>query len=327
MNAYYVFHPVFSVFETRAILSFCVTASFIILSVLALRKNRTVFFALVLITAPLLPVLYIPGLGENAFTDRYLYLPSAGFVMLAGVAFTWKKAAKPKFFYVLVSSFFIITVLYSAGTIRRNAVWKNDFALYSDMVIKSPDAFVPNNNLGFALMKMGRFQEAKKHLEIALRLKPDMLNILISKSTFYIKKGFVDKAILELNNTLFLEPGRADAHYYLGLAYAIKGWLKQAVDEYTEALRLKPDYPHIHNNLAEVYAMQGRTYEAMSEYDAALKSDPSDAQASNNLGILYLRVNQLDKAIALFQTAVRLKPDDLTFRRNLEGTLRLKTKY
>jgi len=33
-----------------------------------------------------------------------------------------------------------LVALYSAGTVQRNAVWKDDYSLYRDTIEKSPDA-------------------------------------------------------------------------------------------------------------------------------------------------------------------------------------------
>lgn len=321
LNAFYVFHPVYSPFEIKTILSFALLAALSIIAVASFKKYRMEFFALILITVPLLPVLYIPGLGENTFTERYLYLPSAGFSILAGLLIAGAKVKIPSGIYLAASTLLIVAGLYSFATVNRNIVWKDDLSLYSDTAKKSPDGFIPNNNLGYALMKAGRIDEALKQLKAALSLKPDMVDIMLNNCIFLMQKGLTDKAMLELNNVLLLDPGRADGHYYLGRTYALKGWLSQALDEYREVVRLKSDYPHIHSDLAEVYAMQGRVNEAMAEFEAALKANPSDAQASNNLGVLHMQAGHIDRAIELYRTAVKLKPDNPIFRKNLDEAL------
>jgi len=318
LNAFYVLHPVYSVFEMKEVLSVGVTGVIIACMVVAFKRNRLVFFGLLLFVLPLLPVLYIPVLGENSFTERYLYLPSVGFAVIAAQLLIWIKANVPKAFPVFTAALLVIGGLYSVGTVTRNAVWKDDLALYTDTARKSPDAFIPNNNLGFALMKEGRMDEAKERLKTALRLKPGMIDLIINRSISYMERGFIDKAVLELNNALFLDPGRVDAHYYLGAAYARKGWLSQAVEEFMITLSMRPDYPNVHNDLAGVYAAQGRFDKAMSEYESELKVNPADARAHNNLGVLYLQQDNPDKAIGHFRSAVKLNPADATFQKNLD---------
>jgi hypothetical protein len=85
LNAAYVFHPIHSLLEWRGILSVAVTLCFIVTLYLARDRNRIAFFSLLLAVIPLLPVFYIPALGEHTFAERYLYLPSVGFVILVSL--------------------------------------------------------------------------------------------------------------------------------------------------------------------------------------------------------------------------------------------------
>ena len=89
LNAFYVFHPIPSLFQLKGALSLMATLVFVVLFLIALRKNRVAFLGLLFVAVPLLPVLYIPALGENTFTDRYLYLPSVGYVLLLAIFLSW----------------------------------------------------------------------------------------------------------------------------------------------------------------------------------------------------------------------------------------------
>lgn len=88
LNAFYTFHPVHSLAEPRAAASIAFFGAFVVTAVFAARRRSPAFVCLALIVAPLLPALYISKLGENVFTERYLYLPSSGFAVLAGMAFS-----------------------------------------------------------------------------------------------------------------------------------------------------------------------------------------------------------------------------------------------
>ncbi len=121
LNAYHVFHPVGSITETRTIASLLIAAFFSAAAYLSLRKDRTAFFGLLLIVIPLLPAFYIPGLGRNVFTERYLYLPSVGFCFL--MAYLLARAAEkyPRASAGMTIGITAVLLLYSAGTVGRNA--------------------------------------------------------------------------------------------------------------------------------------------------------------------------------------------------------------
>jgi len=47
------------------------------------------------IALTLAPVMNLTGVGQNVFAERYLYLPSVGFVWMAGLAWAWLRTAAP----------------------------------------------------------------------------------------------------------------------------------------------------------------------------------------------------------------------------------------
>jgi protein O-mannosyl-transferase len=256
LNAYYVLHPVSSFFAAGCIIAFCAVTAFVLLTFLALRKSKIAFFSLALIAIPLLPVLYIPGVGENTFAERYLYLPSSGFALflvwlLTRTGRLFRKGSRTVIWVLLV-----LVGLYSAGTISRNAVWKDDVILFEDTVKKSPDGSIPHGMLGYALAYRWHTDEAIEQYRIALALNPSNPVIHTNLGSAYGEKGFLDKAIEEFKTAIRLRPGYADAHYNLGQAYMLQGMLDEAIEHFGAAARLNPHDREYNGSLA--YALRLR---------------------------------------------------------------------
>jgi tetratricopeptide (TPR) repeat protein len=276
LNAFYVFHPIASILELKGVLSLIGTLVFLCLLVVAWKKKKRVaFLGLLFLLLPLLPVLYIPALGENTFTERYLYLPSVGYVFLVALFLLWAKEKFPHAAGGMTIVFAVIFGLYTVGTVDRNNVWKDNLILWSDTVNKSPDSAMAHNNLG----------------------------------NVYSPQGMSDSAMAEYQTALRLNPAFAEAHNNLGTEYAYRGLLDRAVAEYQTALRLKPDFVDAHNNLGAAYRSQGLLDRAVTEFQAALRLKPYYAEAHYNLGIAYVSQGLLDMAVTEFQSASRLKPD------------------
>jgi tetratricopeptide (TPR) repeat protein len=352
LNAFYVLHPISSIFQLKGVLALCITAAFVVMSVVALRKNKTIFLSLLLIAVPLLPVLYIPALGENVFTERYLYLPSFGFVLLLAVVFSWVKENPSKFSFMILKIITVFLVgLYSFGTISRNAVWKNDLILFSDTKKKSPDSPLVHNNLGNiyahngrideaieeyqAAIKLypafakahynlgvtygiqGRIDEAIKEFKTMLKINPDYFKAHYNLGVAYDSQNRIDEAIEEYQTAIKLNPYYVNAHYNLGVAYKSQNRIDEATKEFQIALRLNPDYVNTHNNPGLNYAPQDLNNEAITEFKTALQIKPDEAESHNNLGLAYAKQGRIDEAIKEFKTALQIKPDEAEGHNNL----------
>ncbi|MBI5049033.1 MAG: tetratricopeptide repeat protein [Deltaproteobacteria bacterium] len=225
LNAFHVLHPVYSVLEPRFVISLLLTFSFFIFVILIKKTNNVVFFTLLWIFIPLLPALYIPGVGEATFAERYLYLPSAGFVILSTymLAMLFDKLGcynNGKFFrIVFVISLSVIIALCSAGTVKRSFVWANDLTLWSDTVKKSPDSIFVNYNLGRAYQEYGLFDNAISAYRDILRRDPSLIKVRNNLGVALGQMGLYAEAIAEFKKVLLTAPEDRDARRNIGLAY------------------------------------------------------------------------------------------------------------
>jgi len=181
LNALYVFHPVSSPAEVRFLLPLCFVIVFFSFMVIIRKRDVMLSLCSLWIIAPLLPCLYLPATGYSyyVFAERYLYLPSAGYVI--GIAALSRIALKRSFLNKQTFHFFglvlLITVTFFAIlTLQRNHVWKNDFSLWSDTSVKSPDSDIAHNNLGVAYEHKGLLDAALREYEIAIALNPQYMD-------------------------------------------------------------------------------------------------------------------------------------------------------
>ncbi len=254
LNASYGFDPIYTMSDPRFIGSMIFCLLLLSILITTFFRNRFSFFLLSWTMLPLLPVLYIPALGRTPFAERYLYLPSAGFILLIVYLFnniytrinlTYKRAFASLAIIGVVSTF-------SISTHQRNKVWFNEQTLWSDSIKKSPENFVALHRLGKSYLAIGSWEKAADMFARAIKVE---------------------------NKKMPHDPALAETHYLYGLALEEMGRTREAFTQYKETIRIDPDFPQAHYRLAVIYANTGLIKDAIIELKKAItfKHDFEDA--------------------------------------------------
>ncbi len=285
LNFWHIFRPPTSVFSGEVAAAALITGLFSAM-VFLMRSYRQVLFASALTVVPLLPAFYVSGLTqgiENAFAERYLYLPSAGFVLLVAATVDWLLRRSPTVAPIVAVGLAALVGSFSIGTVERNIVWRDAYSLWSDAARKSPASAIVRLNHGYALLSRQRLDEGRNEIGEALRLNPGLLDDMLAKGVFYSQKGLTKKAILEFHFILAAKPDFAPAHYNLGVLYESLGRIDQAIREYEATVAIQPDFADAHNNLGIAYAERGLTDKAVAHLEAAVRLSPSNPEFAANL--------------------------------------------
>ncbi len=325
LNLWHTFHPIRSLFEARGLLSLAVTSAFFFVAAVSFRRNRPVFFGLMLIVVPLLPVFYIPAIGGKPFAERYLYLPSLGLAMLFALCLAWAREGNRRPATALTVAASVLTAVFAVGTINRNTVWKDNYSLFSDTVNKAPRIAILRISLGNAMAAGGRIDDAMEQYRIALTLDPGGSDAYakahLNLGAAYGKKGMIDSAVKELRIARALDPRDPEIYNNLGIAYALMGRLNDAMDSFLAAVRLNPYYVKAHNNLGTSYMQKGSVDKAVEEYRTALSINPEDAEAHDKLGNAYRISGLPGDAVRELRTAVALDPSSQSYRSDLSRAI------
>ena len=267
----------------------------------------------------LLPVLGIASVSGAAAAERFLYIPSFG-ACLAAAALWGRFYRRNRIAAVATGG--AVLALFSATTVVRSAVWRDELALYSNMVRTSPHAFVAHFNLGNELAKLSRMQDAEASLTRAVEVAPahaDGWNNLGSVRTSLGKDADAEKA--------FAEAVRLAPEF----AVARRNWAATLVrlhrpEEALAALEAiepgsREDAPLLIEN-GKALAEAGHRSSAERALRRAILAAPDSSQAYGDLGFLYLEEGKAADAIPLLEKAEALDPNDAPTRFNL-GVARL----
>jgi tetratricopeptide (TPR) repeat protein len=185
-----------------------------------------------------------------------------------------------------------------------------------------PFDFIAHMNLGVALEKQGRPDQAATEHRTAIRLNPDFAEAHFHLGNVLLNQGKSDEAVAEYHITLRLKPDHAESHGNLGVALMNQGKNDEGIAHFRTAIRLKPDSADAHNHLGFALLNQGKSIEAISECRVAIRLNPDFAGAHNNLGSALWHNGEHEEAVTEYRTAIRLKCDLWQAHANLGVALR-----
>ena len=155
---------------------------------------------------------------------------------------------------------------------------KRDFAAaeekYRQAVALSPEQEDLHYNLGIALARQGKVEEAKKHYEKALQLFPDYAEAQNNLGNLLLSQNKMDEAIALFRQAIQNSPENPSFRNNLGTAFARRQMVAEAIAEFQEAVRLAPDYVEARVNLANALLASGRPDEAVAQLNEALRLKP-----------------------------------------------------
>jgi tetratricopeptide (TPR) repeat protein len=279
-----------------------------LLTILAIRRGTAepVRVASLWIVLNFLPISNIVPIPSAPVADRYLYIPLLGFCLLFGYCLNAIYLRKR---VVGLSLLIVCLVVFGLMTYTRNNVWKNNLALWTDTVEKSPMKADAHLNLGYAFGEREKIDNAIEHFEHAKQLNYNSPKIYFNLGNAYMKKRELRKALEHFQQALSRDPNYTNAHINMGIIYKNTGDYEKAIEQFQTALKLNPESAQIIYNLGNSYLARGDLDEAIKWYHEALIVDPAMADAHHNIGHSYMRKGKYEIALGHFNRAIELRPE------------------
>jgi len=164
--------------------------------------------------------------------------------------------------------------------------------------------------IGYQAFQAGNYAAAAHAYEQTVRLDPDKAQPWIGLGIAYDDLGQYDKAVGAFQEAIRLKPEDEDAWLELGGTYGELGQYDKEKGAEQGAIRLKPNVEMAWYLLGSAYGELGQYDKAVSAEQEAIRLKPDDGDAWQNLGGAYAGLGQYDKAVSAEQEAIRLKPDD-----------------
>lgn len=246
------------------------------------RASPAARLSLALMILPLIPVFDLRSLTPGDIVhDRYLYLPSVGFSLLAAITV---RVLLRKRSAIQIAVVGMIATFFAGVTIVEQMQWSDDVALFSRGVEFAPNNLTVRDNLANALLD--------KHPEKAI---PIYLEVLKRNPQFW-----------RSNYNLGV------AHYKLEKYPEAEGFLQRAIN-------VDSSDPDQYIYLALTDARLQKFTEAKEAAESAIARNPSGRGYHAVLGMIAEATADRENAIREFKVEVTLHPDNVPAAAQLEG--------
>ena len=259
------------------------------------------------------PVLGFVDYGYMQFAfvaDRFQYLAGIGVmaVVISSTAYGVRRLSDLCQKGALGVAAVIIVVL-GVLTWRQASIWRDDETLNRHIIAFNPQARYAYLNLGHALGKQGRYEEALDALRIAVEQRPDSALEYSGLGSTLIFLGRFEEAEASIRRAIALNPQTRNAYLNLGDALGKQGRYEEALDALRIAVEQRPDSALEYSGLGSTLIFLGRFEEAETHIRRAIALDPQVRNGHFNLGAVLYKQGRYAEALDAARIAVEQRPD------------------
>jgi predicted O-linked N-acetylglucosamine transferase (SPINDLY family) len=182
--------------------------------------------------------------------------------------------------------------------------------LYREAIVAAPGYPRAHTNLGNALQKLGRLEDAVASHLAALELDPAYAGAHFNLGAVLVQLGDIAQARQHLERALELDPGMADAAVILANVHEDEGDLQGARRQLERALAILPQHAGAAANLGAVLIEIGDYGAAQTAFREALVLDPDSAPALCGLARIEVQCGRAPLAQAPFRAALGKAPHE-----------------
>ena len=311
MNYFYAF-PITSKLTLWATAGF-LSALLMALAAFYFCATRPILaFALCWFVFTLAPALSLNTLAINFFTERYLYIPSVGFAILAaatGLAL-FSRFSAPTARIGLAAAFVALFTFYLLQTQRRIAVFHDNYSLLSTTEPDSPDSYVVQGQLAGAYFDRGDVDNALIHVRRAIQLNPNYVLGHLNTGLYLATKGDYEAAIPHFQDAIRLYPEYVPSFLNLAKVYTLQRNWQLAAETYRHAATLDSVQSTTLLQLASLADSNAKSAAAQATLHSAEASTPRDFAGWVRLGDSASQAGQWSRAADAYQHAAAFHPDN-----------------
>lgn len=181
--------------------------------------------------------------------------------------------------------------------------WENAEASFKRALELNPNYATAHQWYADYLSVMGRFDEARQHIERAIEIDPASPIIATGLASLYYLQRRADLLIEQAKKIIDLDADFAYGYFYLGFGYEFKGMYREAVETFARTAVLFGEPPDCAEELKEAFernGMPGVWHKRLEQYETRphLKNYPTYLKS-----LVPIRLGYKDTTLALLNQA------------------------
>jgi protein O-GlcNAc transferase len=205
----------------------------------------------------------------------------------------------------------VALILLALVTVRQIGYWQSNRDLWTHALQVTRNNFVAEDNLGGALVREGRPDEAFPHFEAAASINPRDPMSRNNLGTYFQTHGRARDAIAQYKSAIALTSDRgllAQAYGNLGAAQRSLGEDEAARQSFENALRLNPNQASAWLGMGLLAQKQGHLNEAIRALTRSVELQPT-GEGYLDLGKSLQQAGHGPEAFDAYRQALKLSPD------------------
>jgi Flp pilus assembly protein TadD len=296
------------------------------LAVWRIRKSPYFFVGWFWFLGTLVPVIGIVQVGNQAYADRYTYIPYIGlFISLVwGVAELFAKWPAPRRAAVLGTAGLLLMAVCFWRTVVEVGYWKNGLTLFQRAIELNP-----NNEMAWLNLGHEYENNANNDKAITCYTKSVTINDRFDLGWLHLGKARVLKkdypgaisAFQTALSTTWFSGDKAPIYTYMGDAYSDLGQYGQAIIDYQNSLGVVTNQPDVLAKLGQTYIKTGQSNQAGAAFQNAINLDNDNSDAHLGLAMLQQKEGRDAEAIGHYKKVVELDTNIVIALNNLAWLL------
>jgi cytochrome c-type biogenesis protein CcmH/NrfG len=257
----------------------------------------------------LVPVIGLMQVGAQSMADRYTYVSMLGIGTIVAWAGAELVERRPAWRVPVAALAAVALAACAVRTWLQIPIWKDSIRLTYHMLHVVGDHVIVRREIAKAKALARRPEaEVNEQYYLGLKVDPEDAFFMTELGVSAARAQRWDEAETRLKKAIDKVPHEAGAWGNYSTYFMLKGDIDQALVNLKKGLELNPKLSSLHRLVGQACVKQGRLTEARDALREAVRADRWDWRAHNDLGVVYTKLDRFSDGMAALRYAEWIHP-------------------